>query len=77
MIIGTRAYPADNSYAFPVKKNQKMIPLAGRIYTGRKKVTIVSEPYKLKLVSNGKRKTREFVTVEYRGALFVVVNRFV
>ncbi len=76
-IIGTTAYLKDNSYSFTVGTN-KNPHLAGTL-SGKsaKKVTIISEPYKLTCKNSGTKSYSEFVTVKYGDDLHVVLNRFI
>ncbi len=84
-IIGMKVYPKDNSYSFTLGSS-KSPRLAGWFDIGMKKVkqrkvTIVSEPYDLTVTFYGLDKkpstdTYQFVTVEYRKKLHVVLNTF-
>lgn len=79
-IIGTKAYPRDNSYSYEIGGSVKKPRLAGHFtFDGSRparKVTIVSNPYKLAFMNDGERCVREFVTVKYRDKLYVVLNNF-
>lgn len=77
-LIGTKAYPRDNSYSFQIGKQGSRPRLAGMFtFDGKhpaRKVTIVSNPYKLSFVHDNKVLTEEFVTVRYGNKLYVVLN---
>jgi len=75
-LIGTKAYPVDNSYSLNIKTGKQGLLLAGTYENPGKLVTIVSEPYPLKLNVFGNEGIEEFVTVCFENELYVYLNRF-
>lgn len=76
--IGKQYYPTDNSYMINLSNLYAPdIRLAGTIFEPAKLVTIISEPYKHLITEFGESRQLEFVTVEYNGDWFRVLNRFI
>lgn len=75
-MIGKTGYPIDNSYAFTIGSEDNP-HLAGHKGIGfpAKKVTIISEPFKMSIDFLGIREY-EFVTVRHNRKLHVVLNCF-
>lgn len=76
-LIGKTGYPKDNSYSFTIGTEGNPL-LAGTRYSPAKKVTIVSEPFemKVKLWNDNTVDTHIFVTVKYNRKLHIVLNVF-
>lgn len=77
-LIGKWMYPLDNGYQYNLLTGE-MSFLRGVAPDFTKKVLIVSEPYKLKVMSSiikGKWEESEFVTVLYEGEPYICTNYF-
>ncbi len=75
-LIGTFAYPVDNSYTFNILTG-KSKSLAGNAYDDKPcRVLIISEPYKKVIKSFGREYEHELVTVMYEGEVYTCFNQF-
>jgi len=75
-LIGTKAYPVDNSYQVNLKTKEQSL-LAEDYHTPASLVTIVSEPYILSVkLFSGLNSEHEFVTVLFENELYICLNDF-